>query len=459
MSEQAAKTPASPARRSLFARSAIPIGTMAGALSMIAIVYLGYDLAKGELAPCEAIFQQTSVGLSTRISFLKTEGELQIGRDTLTELDDRGKMAALNLKTCCTVLDAGRLDPEQFLQCKGQARAYESRVADIVALVRTAVKESITTGAIAASASTPATPSGAAAVPAGAVPSITAEIEKEVEAARNVSRDFNTQLVQVRKEQALERLEATPPKHVTIEAQEREPNNNALTTNVIELGKWVTGSIGAGGDSDYFTFTTPGTQRDWIRMELQNGSTTLEPRMRLYDAEKTAIGDQYKTTSGADLRYGFVSPPGTKYIVRVSNYYGKSSGVYLMRVLATEAYDAHEPNEDILHAKQISVGMPVKASIMDGGDGDYFKFTTGGKEGAMVIMVANLSTTLRPQITLFDANKTNLGQHENTTSGGDVSYPIVAKPKSTYYVRVRDYYGKTAGDYTLTVTDSPPGDG
>ena len=54
---------------------------MGGALALVALVFLGYDLAKGKLSPCDAIFQESSLGLSTRISFLKTEGELQIGRD------------------------------------------------------------------------------------------------------------------------------------------------------------------------------------------------------------------------------------------------------------------------------------------------------------------------------------------------------------------------------------------
>ena len=45
-------------------------------LALVALVYLGYDLAKGRLSPCDAIFQESSLGLSTRISFLKTEGVL-----------------------------------------------------------------------------------------------------------------------------------------------------------------------------------------------------------------------------------------------------------------------------------------------------------------------------------------------------------------------------------------------
>jgi len=447
MNEQSAKPAARLPKRSRLARYAIPIGTMAAALGFIAIIYLGYDLAKGSLAPCESIFQQTSVGLSTRISFLKTEGELQIGRDTLTELDDRAKMAALNLKTCCTVLDAGRLDPEQFLQCKDKARSYENHVEEIVALVHKVMEERTTTGSVSTTAS-----AAASALPAAPPPSVVPEIKKEIEAARSVSREFNKQVVQVRKEQALERLEATPPQNIAIDAQEREPNDNALTTNSIQLGKWITGSIGAGKDADYYKFTTPDAHRDWIRVELQNRSTTLEPRIQLFDAEKTLLGSQHKTTSGADLNYSFVSLPGATYVVRVSNYYGENPGVYLLRVVASEAYDAHEPNEDVLHARKISAGKPVQGAIMDGGDADYFQIETDDTETMMKFDLSNRSTTLRPQLTLFDANKTQIGSNHNTTGGGNIGNAIKAQPNSIYYVRVRDYYGEAAGDYTLTVT-------
>ena len=80
LTDSTGKRPSNSPRRSQFARYAIPIGTMGGTLALMAVIYLGYDLAKGELAPCESIFQQTSVGLTTSIKFLKTEDQLLIGR-------------------------------------------------------------------------------------------------------------------------------------------------------------------------------------------------------------------------------------------------------------------------------------------------------------------------------------------------------------------------------------------
>ncbi len=427
-------------------RSIVSIGAMGAALALITVVYLGYDLAKGKISPCEAVYQQTSVGLKTRISFLKTEGELQLGREQLTDLDERAQMAALNLKTCCTVLDAGRLNPEQFLQCKGSARAYEARLADIADLVRKAVKEGITTSSIAAHATPPPAP-------------IKEKIDSEVAAAKEISRAFNQNVVAVRKEQALETLKAMPPRHVTVKAQESEPNDDGLTTNEIALDTWITGSVGAPKDADYFAFTTPETYRDRIRIELQNRSTTLEPRLELFDAEKTSHGEVHKTTPGADVAYALVAPPATTYLVRVSNYYGNTVGVYLMRVVAMKAYDAHEPNDDVLHAAEVSVGKPIAAGIMDKSDIDYFAVRSGDKEGMLRAAVQNRSTTLQPEVAVYDSSKALVGSKSNTTAGGDTSYAFKVKPDTTYYVRVRDYYASAAGDYTLTISVGSDGDG
>jgi len=435
-------------------RHVTSIGAMGGALALTAVAYLSYDLAKGRISPCEAIFQESSLGLSTRISFLRTEGELQIGREKLTDLDERAQMAALNLKTCCTVLDAGRVDPEQFLQCKGKARAYESQLADIADLVRQAVKDGITTSSIATADAASGSAARAADAPA-TPPALQSKIDAEIQQAKEISRAFNREVVEVRKAQALESLKATPPRNVAVEAQETEPNNDMLTTNSIPLGKWITGSVAEGGDSDHYVFTTPETHRDWIRIEVQNRSTTLEPRIQLFNAEKTYLGEQYKTTSGADVSYSFVAPPATKYIARVSNYYGKNVGVYLMRVVPAKAYDAFEPNDDILRARMIEIGADIEAGVMDGGDADYFKIETGSEKAPMLISVANTSTTLRPQISLFGGNKASLGQQYNTTSGGDISYAFEAQPNAVYYIRVRDYYGKAAGTYTMSVTEKP----
>lgn len=421
----------------------------------MAVIYLGYDLAKARLSPCDSIFRETAVGLSTRITFLKAEGELQIGHAALTELDERAQMTALNLKTCCTVLDAGRIDPEQFLQCKANTRAFEERVEEVVALVNRP-SASVTTGTITKHPATPATATPASTAPpadiAKTTPAVaTPEIKAKVEAAREASRAFNQQLVEVRREAALATLEATPARHVDVTAQEREPNDDVLNTNVVTLDTWVTGSIGAAKDADVFAFETPPTYRDWIRIELQNQSTTLEPHIQLFDAEKTSIGTVYKTTQGADAIYSFVAAPGTRYSVRISNHYGESTGVYLLRVHPSKAYDAFEPNDGILDARPIKLGDEIEAEIMDKADVDYFAFSSASSDRETRLRIENRSTSLHPSLMLYDADKTNIANRYNTTRGGEVSHTFKPQAGKTYYVRIADHYADGAGKYRLVV--------
>ncbi|HXF53120.1 MAG TPA: hypothetical protein VNK52_03250 [Hyphomicrobiaceae bacterium] len=433
--------PPSPGARARRWRLLLPLIAVGGVLTAMVVVYLSYDLLSARLSPCEAIFRQTSVNLSTKIRFLKAEGEVQIGKEPLVELDERAQITALNLKTCCTVLAAGKLDPEQFLQCKSKARAYEARLEDVIEAVRTAMASRPGADVKAVSASSPVT--------TGSIQANT--IQRNIQAARAVSQEFNREVVEVQRRQAVERLKAIPPRHVEISAEELEPNDDVLSVNLIDLGKWITASVGSQKDADYFAFKTPPDHRDWIRIEVENRSTTLEPRIELFGADKASLGTVHRTTPGADVTYAFVGAPDTRYYFRVSNYYGSSVGSYLVRVIATKAYDAHEPNEDILSARTIALGDAVKAEIMDKSDVDYFRIESGAAD-ELLISIKNASTTLRPALQMFDASKANIATRYTTTGGADVSYVLKVQPRSAYYLRIADYYSDAAGAYVLTVT-------
>ena len=410
-----------------------PMASVAGALALLAIIYLSYDVVRAEFSPCDTIFQQTSVGLSTRIQLLKIDGELKIGREATADLDERAQMVALDLKTCCTVLDAGRINPEQFLQCKAKARTYDARIENISALV----------GALPLGGAKAGPAAGASTTPVSS-----GSIAEAVEAARAASRDLNEQVVQVAKDQALQMLQGIPPANVSIDATEREPNNDVLSANLIDLNKLVSASIGTPTAADVYTFVTPNAYRDWIRIELQNRSTTLHPNLELFDAAKTSLGASYNATPGGDASYEFVAPPATRFSIRVSDHYGQSTGVYLIRVAPEKAY---EPNDDILSAKRLGEGTPIMAKIMDKDDVDYFVIDgAGGGDRALAVTIANKSVTLHPNAVVYDASKTEIGSAHNATAGGDLSYPFKAT-KGPIYVRVSDYYNQSSGDYTLAV--------
>ena len=209
--------------------------------------------------------------------------------------------------------------------------------------------------------------------------------------------------------------------------------------------------------------TSPSRRRRSIATSCASSCRTvrrsLEPRLELFDARRASIGSVNETTPGADLSYSFVAEPGTSYSVKASNYYGETGGLYLLRVVPTEAFDTHEPNDAIRNATAVAAGAPVEAGIMDKADEDFFALRGGDADSALRVAIENRSTTLQPEVVVYDEAKAQIGNARNTTTGGDVSYSFRAEAKAVYYVRVRDYYRNAAGDYTLTVRALPPGDG
>jgi len=426
-----------------------PLFAVSGVLLAFVLVYLAYDYVAMRASPCEAIFKQASLGLSTRISFLKTEGEVSIGQEQLVELGERAQMTALNLKTCCTVLDAGRVNPEQFLQCKSKARAYDSKLQEISAVVERSVSA---TQANSTQEEIPVDKESAGpAIPAAEAKK---RIEQTVQAARSISKDFNREIVEVRKAQALETLKLEAPKEVIITAQENEPNNDGLNTNAIPLQKWISASVGEAKDADVFAFVTPSTYRDWIVIKLDNRSTTLEPRIELFSSDKVSVGHRHSTTPGSNLDYRFVSEPDTRYLVRISNYYGESTGGYLLEVRASKAYDKYEPNTGILNARSIPADTEIEASIMDGKDLDFFKVEAPDGAKELQVKLINASTTLRPRIDVYTDDKAHLTHKYNTTAGADLAFSFSTNQGKVFRVRVSDYYGDAAGAYKLTVAYS-----
>lgn len=426
-----------------------PLLAVSGALLAMVLVYFAYDYTLVRTAPCEAIFRQTSIGLSTKISFLKAEGQVSIGQEQLIELGERAQMAALNLKTCCMVLDAGRLNPEQFLQCKEKARSYDTKLEEISELVERA------------SPDTRAGPSegerdvdgssGTAEIPSSETK---VRIAKSVEAARDISQNFNREIVEVRKAQALETLKLETPKERSVSAQESEPNNDGLNTNAIPLEEWIAASIGEPKDADLFAFKTPTNYRDWMVIEVDNRSTTLEPRLELFNADKASLGGHHSTTPGSNLDYRFVSDPATRYLVRISNYYGETTGAYLLRVRADKAYDELEPNDSLLQAHSILVDKQIEASIMDGKDHDFFRVEVPDGAVEMQVTLVNASTSLRPRIDIYGDDKAHLTHKYNTTPGADLTLPLALKQEKGFRVEISDYFGDAAGAYRLTVTFS-----
>ncbi len=109
---------------------------VAGLGAVVLIAYLGYELLRPSVDPCETVFQQTAPSLEGNVKFLNREGSVVLGRKQIQELSDRAQEIALNLKACCVISGMDEKNVDRFLQCKGSASRYGEQVAEAVATIK-----------------------------------------------------------------------------------------------------------------------------------------------------------------------------------------------------------------------------------------------------------------------------------------------------------------------------------
>lgn len=111
------------------------VKTLAVAVVALVVIYLGYQLLERWMNPCEGVFQQSSVGLNTKLDLIKTKGEFAIGRQKIQELAERSQETALKLKACCIVLGGSGSD---FLRCKEGFDKYAAAISNLATSVKEA---------------------------------------------------------------------------------------------------------------------------------------------------------------------------------------------------------------------------------------------------------------------------------------------------------------------------------
>ena len=234
---------------------------------------------------------------------------------------------------------------------------------------------------------------------------------------------------------------------------EAESNNDIYSPNQVPLEKHVQAGIADPSDVDYFIFNTPQTYRDIIKFKIENRSTTLRATTSLFNAKKHKFWESsgYYWTPGQDFEHAFVSEPNSTYYLAVSGY--KSAGNYQFKIMPTKAFDQFEPNDNIQSAKAVSIGQPLNGHIMDSADADYYRFRTSSNTSTVVVTLNNPSTTLKPSVTLLDADKHQFweGSGYYRTPGQDLEHAFEAKADSVYYLAISGY--KSTGAYVLNLTE------
>jgi tetratricopeptide (TPR) repeat protein len=228
--------------------------------------------------------------------------------------------------------------------------------------------------------------------------------------------------------------------------KEQTANNTILTAAPVELGRSVDSSVATDGDSDFFAFTAAAGSRDIVRVHVENKSTMFAPRLRLFGENRAELGMEYTTTQGANLTMNLVTIPGAKYFAQVSAWSG--SGAYALTASPQKAFDRYEPNDDILKPSDIGRGQDIQAGIMDSADNDVYRFPVSA--GTVRAVFTNRSAGLAPDVTLYNADKSQVAREYATTKGANTSVEAPATASGTWYVKVSPW-GDSAGDYTLRI--------
>ena len=79
---------------------------------------------------CQGVFEQTAPRLEANIELIRNKGGFAVSQEKVQELTEGSQKVGLHLKTCCAVLDGGKLNPDQFQQSVARASDYERKIAE-----------------------------------------------------------------------------------------------------------------------------------------------------------------------------------------------------------------------------------------------------------------------------------------------------------------------------------------
>ena len=380
---------------------------------------------------CDGIFEQTAPRLEANLEIIRSKGMLAVGQEKIQELTESAQKVGLHLKTCCSVLAGGKLNPSQFQQCIDKAAGYEQQVAKVAQQVNAAEN----------TATADSQP-----VSSQVRTAIASAISEATRGAENLARQV-TQLQPASAAVAAAPATSAQPGH------EAEPNNNPASANPLAPGAQIDGVIEKDGDADYYKVSASKPVRDLVEVSLENLSETLPPKLTLYDQNKSKLGNEYYDyTPGANLTFSYTAEVGGTNYVRVSDV-TNAGGAYRLHLRYWDAADAQEPNDTAAQATDISLDKSVSGSILDSLDQDWYRFTASS--AALHIRMDNDSTRLAPNLIIYDENRSRLDNPYNGTPGASIDYNLKATPGKIYYIQVAPY-GDTSipGKYRISVNES-----
>src|SRR5262249_1669740 len=103
---------------------------------------------------------------------------------------------------------------------------------------------------------------------------------------------------------------------------------------------------------------------------------------------------------------------------------------------------------DALTPAPIKIGTDINAGILDDKDHDWYR-VSGASKTSIKVTFENLSTTLRPDLKVYDANKSLIVEKYDTTPGANLSFSADIKAPGDFFIEVLPY--GTSGKYRLRI--------
>ena len=228
-----------------------------------------------------------------------------------------------------------------------------------------------------------------------------------------------------------------------------EPNETQATAAAIANGVTNSAAISTSTDTDYYSFTTTGT--NGIVYNLV-GPAGVDYDLFVYNSAGTQIGSGETSTSTETV--SLTGQAAGTYYVKVVGYLSANSATcYTIKATATPATGCQSPldnstNGTTAGAATIPFNTNVTGLISPSADIDNYKFviTTGG---TLTVTLGTLPADY--DLKLFNSAGTQVGISQNgSTTSESISYTATA---GTYYAQVYGYSGANNATtcYTLKV--------
>ena len=207
---------------------------------------------------------------------------------------------------------------------------------------------------------------------------------------------------------------------------EKEPNDDLLSPQTLELGAVIKGRINKKEDMDVYHFTVVSNKREVIMITLDNTAAKLSPHIVAYNYNREPVGYIASQRAGVStLRAKMTVKPNEEYLIQIfssRSVFGlkyalkkldeiKSSKPYFLEVRKATAEDGilidkYEPNDDLLQPTSLELNTSVKGTIEPMLDVDYYKFhLASNKKEEIEIKVLNQEKNIAPNIIEYDEKK------------------------------------------------------